>query len=123
MQTIKALREAEKYKGPSIVIAYASCINHGLNMTKGLEHGKNAVDSGYWPLYRFNPELQEKGKNPFIKDSKEPKINFRDYILSETRYKALKVDFPDIAEELYNLAEDDSKNRQKIFNNLANRDN
>ena len=88
--------EAEKYQGPSLIIAYAPCINHGLKggMAGAQTEIKRAVDAGYWHMYRFNPELKAQGKNPFILDSKEPKDSFRDFLLSEVRYSALQRTFP-----------------------------
>jgi pyruvate-ferredoxin/flavodoxin oxidoreductase len=86
-QTVKAFKEAEAYDGPAIIIAYSHCIAHGINMAKGLEQQKLAVDSGYWPLFRYNPELIKQGKNPLTLDSKGPKIPLQDYIYRETRYK------------------------------------
>ncbi len=84
-QTLKAIAEAEAYDGPSLIIAYAPCINHGLKVGMGCSQleEKRAVDCGYWATYRFNPELKEQGKNPFILDSKEPTANFRDFLMGE----------------------------------------
>jgi pyruvate-ferredoxin/flavodoxin oxidoreductase len=90
-QAIKAIAEAEAYDGPSLIIAYAHCINHGINMALGLEQQKKAVACGHWPLYRFNPDLEAEGKNPLIIDSKtEPTISFEEYALGENRYRTLK---------------------------------
>ena len=90
-QLMKAITEAESYDGPSIIIAYAPCINHGIKkgMGKSQENIKDAVDAGYWHLYRYNPELKEKGRNPFILDSKEPTASFRDFIMGQIRYLSL----------------------------------
>ena len=120
-QTIKALVEAESYPGPSLVIAYAPCINHGIRAGMGLtqEETKRAVASGYWHLYRFNPQLAEEGKNPFLLDSKEPSESFRDFIEGEVRYSSLKVAFPEQAEELFAAAEADSKDRLASYKRLA----
>ena len=98
VQALKAIREAEAYNGPSIIIAYAPCINHGIDMAFTQQEEKKAVDSGYWMLYRFNPELKKEGKNPFILDSKEPKIPVVDFLKGETRYTSLERTFPDKVE-------------------------
>lgn len=120
-QLVKALKEAESYKGPSLVIAYAPCINHGL--TKGMGcaqlEAKNAVEAGYWHLYRYNPELKEQGKNPFILDSKEPKANFKDFLMGEVRYASLTRSFPEEAKTLFNEAEKAAEEKYKTYKNLA----
>jgi pyruvate-ferredoxin/flavodoxin oxidoreductase len=100
VQTIRAIIEAESYDGPSIIIAYTHCINHGINMAKGLSQQQLAVDSGHWPLYRYDPRLKDEGKNPFQLDSKAPKIPLKDYIYNETRYSMLTRSFPEAAEAL-----------------------
>ena len=98
VQALKAIREAEAYDGPSIIIAYAPCINHGFDMTYTQKEEKKAVDSGYWMLYRYNPDLKKEGKNPFILDSKEPTIPVVDFLKGETRYTSLERTFPDRVE-------------------------
>ena len=120
-QFLKAIREAEAYDGPSIIIAYAPCINHGIKkgMNKAQEVMKDAVNAGYWHLYRYNPQLKEEGKNPFILDSKEPKESFRDFLMGEVRYAQLTTAFPDIAEELFDMAEQNAKDRYETYKNLA----
>ena len=118
-QLLKAVIEAEKYKGPSLIIAYAPCINHGINMSKSQNEGKLAVEAGYWPLYRFNPDLSLEGKNPFTLESKEPTYNFRDFIMGEVRYATLAKQFPDTAEKLYVRAEQDAKDRYEMHKKLA----
>lgn len=120
-QLIKALKEAESYNGPSIVIAYAPCINHGIRTGMGttIKQEKKAVDTGYWHLFRFDPRLKEEGKNPFVLDSKEPKEPFMDFINSEVRYTSLKVAFPEVAEELFTAAEKDAKARFEQYKKLA----
>jgi pyruvate-ferredoxin/flavodoxin oxidoreductase len=118
-QLLKAVLEAERYKGPSLIIAYAPCINHGINMGKSQEEGKRAVEAGYWPLYRFNPDLTLGGKNPFILDSKEPTGSFRDFIMGEVRYASLLKQFPDQAEGLYKRAEEDAKTRLEMYKRMA----
>lgn len=121
MQTIKAINEAEKYKGPSLIIAYAPCINHGIKSGMGtsIMEEKKAVESGYWHLYRFNPELKESGKNPFILDSKEPKNPFLDFINGEIRYSSLKNVFPDLADKLFAEAEKNAKERYLTYKKLS----
>lgn len=120
-QFLKALKEAESYNGPSLIIAYAPCINHGIKagMGKTVEREKKAVDAGYWHLYRFNPLLKEEGKNPFILDSKEPKTSFREFLEGEVRYVSLKGSFPEIAEELFAKAEKDAKERYDGYVRMA----
>ncbi len=118
-QLLKAVLEAEKYKGPSLVIAYAPCINHGIDMGKSQNEGKLAVEAGYWPLYRYNPDLVVEEKNPFILDSKEPTTSFRDFLMGEVRYATLKKQFPEAAENLYTLAEKDAKTRHSMYKRLA----
>jgi pyruvate-ferredoxin/flavodoxin oxidoreductase len=120
-QTIKAIAEAEAYHGPSLIIAYAPCINHGLKAGMGCSQleAKKAVDCGYWGLYRFNPELKGTGTNPFSLDSKEPTTDFKEFLLGEVRYASLKKAFPDQAEELYAKTERDAKERLAGYKDLA----
>jgi len=118
-QALKAIIEAESYPGPSIVIAYAPCISHGIAMNDTQQKTKDAVEAGYWHLYRYNPLLEEEGKNPFILDSKEPTKTFQDFIDSETRYSSLKQAFPQEAAELFEQAEIDSKKRLAAYKRLA----
>jgi len=106
-QAVKAFAEAEAYDGPSLIIAYAHCINHGLNLAKGLDQQKNAVACGHWPLYRFNPDLEDEGKNPLHIDSKAASIPFSEYALNENRYRMLKMMNPDHADELMAMAQKD----------------
>ncbi len=106
-QLVKAMNEAEAYNGPSIIIAYAHCINHGINMATAPDQQKKAVLCGHWPLYRYNPMLEDEGKNPLIIDSKEPTISFADYALGENRYRMLKMANPDMADELMAAAQKD----------------
>ena len=119
--TIKAFIEAENYKGPSLIIAYSPCINHGIKTGMGTSvvQEKKAVEAGYWHLYRYNPLLKQQGKNPFILDSKEPKASFRDYILGEIRFDQIRNTFPDIAEELYLKAQEDAEERYKTYKRLS----
>ncbi|GAB4334609.1 MAG: pyruvate:ferredoxin (flavodoxin) oxidoreductase [Desulfobulbaceae bacterium] len=106
-QTVKAFNEAEAYEGPSLIIAYAHCINHGINMALGLEQQKKAVACGHWPLYRYNPQLEEEGKNPLHIDSKEPSIPFAEYALGENRYRMLKMTNPEMADKLMEMSQND----------------
>ncbi|EOC99576.1 pyruvate:ferredoxin (flavodoxin) oxidoreductase [Caldisalinibacter kiritimatiensis] len=120
-QTLKAIKEAEEYKGPSLIICYAPCINHGIKSGMGtsINREKEAVESGYWHLYRYNPELKEQGKNPFILDSKEPTKSFRDYIMGEIRFSQVQNTFPEHAEDLYSEAEKAAKERYDTYKRLA----
>ena len=124
-QLMRASTEAESYDGPSIIIAYAPCINHGIKkgMGKSQENIKDAVDAGYWHLYRYNPELKEKGRNPFILDSKEPTASFRDFIMGQIRYSSLSKEFPEIADQLYAMTEQDAKDKYHTYKEPAERDN
>ena len=117
MQLLRALEEAERYKGPSLVICYAPCISHGLKegMGRSMDNIKQAVKCGYWHLYRYNPELKKEGKNPFKLDSKEPTESFRDFIMSQVRYSALMKQFPEEAEELFMRAELQAKERYETY--------
>lgn len=120
-QLLKALKEAENYHGPSLIIGYAPCINHGLKAGMGCSQleEKKAVECGYWALYRFNPLLKEEGKNPFVLDSKEPTGNFKEFLLGEVRFASLKKVFPDKADELYAKTEKDAKERLAGYKKLA----
>ena len=118
-QLLKALTEAEAYHGPSLIICYASCINHGIDMSKGQLETKKAVDAGYWQLYRYNPMLEEEGKNPFTLDSKEPTGSYQDFLANETRYTSLKKSKPDIADKLFAQAEKDAKERLESYKEKA----
>jgi len=114
-QAVKAIAEAEAYDGPSLIIAYSHCINHGINMTKGLEQQKKAVACGHWPLYRYNPDLEGTGKNPLSIDSKEPSIPFEEYALGENRYRMLKLMVPEMADELMALSQKDVDKSWKLL--------
>ena len=120
-QTLKAIAEAEAYPGPSLIIAYAPCINHGLKAGMGSSQleSKRAVDSGYWVNYRYNPQLKEIGKNPFILDSKEPTMDFQEFLMGEVRYSALQKQFPDEAGALFEKTEQDAKERLASYKRLA----
>ncbi len=119
LQTIRAFLEAEAYNGPSIIIAYSHCIAHGINMAKGLESQELAVDSGYWPLFRYNPDLVKEGKNPLKLDSKPPKIKLEEYAYRETRYKMLTKSHPDVAKHLMKLAQQEVNQRWKLYERMA----
>lgn len=120
-QFMKAIQEAESYPGPSLVICYAPCINHGLKkgMGKTQENTADAVKAGYWQLYRYNPTLEEEGKNPFILDSKEPTESFRDFIMGQVRFNSLVKEFPDVAESLFEKLEEEAKERYEKYKKLA----
>ncbi len=119
VQTIKAVSEADAYNGPALIIAYSVCIAHGIDMSKGIEQQKKAVACGYWPLYRYNPELEAEGKNPLVIDSKEPTISFEEYAYNENRYRALRASNPEVAAALMKQAEDVIKRRWKILKHQA----
>ncbi|MBQ4075008.1 MAG: pyruvate:ferredoxin (flavodoxin) oxidoreductase [Clostridia bacterium] len=114
-QLIKAMTEAEKYHGPSLIIAYAPCINHGINMSLAQAEIRKAVAAGYWPLYRFNPELD----NPLTIDSKDPTESYQDFIRGETRYQTLLKMFPEAAEKLFAQNEEDAKARLANYKRMA----
>ena len=120
-QAVKAIKEAESYKGPSLIICYAPCISHGIKSGMGtsVAQEKRAVESGYWHLYRYNPMLKEEGKNPFILDSKEPTSSFRSFLESEIRYSQIRNVFPDVADELFTQAEKHARERYEIYKRLA----
>ena len=118
-QLVKALNEAEAYHGPSLVIAYAPCINHGINMGHAQEEIKKAVKAGYWPLYRYNPALAEEGKNPMTVDSKDPTESYQDFLKGEVRYASLAKLFPDKAEALFEQNEKDAAQRLAMYKKLA----
>ena len=120
-QTLKAIAEADAYDGPALIIAYAPCINHGLTLGMGCSQleEKRAVECGYWATYRYNPELKAQGKNPFILDSKDPKANFREFLMGEVRFSSLKKLFPDTAEGLFEKTEKDAMERVAGYKKLA----
>ena len=119
LQTVKAIMEAEAYDGPSLIIAYSHCIAHGINMAKGLESQQLAVDSGHWPLFRYNPDNLKEGKNPLKLDSKAPKIKLEDYIYTETRYKMLTKSHPERAKELLNFAQEEVLKKWSFYEQMA----
>ena len=119
-QLLKAMVEAEAYKGPSLIIAYAPCINHGIKagMSKVQDEAKRAVEAGYWPLYRYNPDLAAQGKNPFTLDSKPATGDYKEFILGENRYAALKQQFPEEAATLFARAEQEAKDKYDYYKKL-----
>jgi pyruvate-ferredoxin/flavodoxin oxidoreductase len=119
-QTVRALTEAAKYDGPSLVIAYSPCIAHGLDMARQPEQQDRAVKSGHWPLFRFNPALAAEGKNPFALDSKSPSIPFKEYAYAEARYRMLAQAEPERAEALLKQAETGIAKRWDYLSDLAN---
>ena len=118
-QALKAFTEAEAYDGPSLILAYCHCIAHGIDMINGFRQQKLAVDSGHWPLYRYNPMLAAEGKNPFQLDSKKPSVPLKDYIYNEIRYKMLTRTNPQEAERLLKLGEQDVAARWKVYEQMA----
>ena len=118
MQTMKAIIEAERYPGPSIIIAYSHCIAHGYNMKNGLSQQKLAVDTGYWPLFRFDPSKTEEGKNPFMLDSKAPKIALKDYAYNEMRYLMLAKSKPKIAKALMERAQKEVYDQWHLYEQM-----
>jgi pyruvate-ferredoxin/flavodoxin oxidoreductase len=118
-QTLNAFLEADAYDGPSMIIAYSHCINHGFDMRKGLEQQKLAVQSGFWPLYRYNPSLVTEGRNPLTIDSKDPSIPLEQYVYNETRYRMLLQSDEQRAEMLLKLAQRDVKSRWELYKQMA----
>ena len=120
-QTVQAFLEAEAYDGPSLIIAYSHCIAHGINMAKGLDQQRLAVECGYWPLYRFDPRLKDEDKNPFQLDSRAPKFPLREYAYNENRYRMLTLSNPERAEMLMKLAQKATDERWRKYEELAKR--
>jgi len=118
-QCLKAFLEAEAYEGPSVIIAYSPCINHGIDMSKSQAEEKLAVDTGYWILYRYNPLLAKEGKNPLVLDSKEPKLDYATFLNNEIRYRTLVQQYPEIAKELFAQAAEEAKKRHALYKKLA----
>ncbi|MCX8052646.1 MAG: hypothetical protein N3B12_02470, partial [Armatimonadetes bacterium] len=107
------------YDGPSLILCYAHCISHGIDMACGIEEQKKAVNSGHWLLYRYNPALAAKGENPLIFDSKPPTISFEEYAYGENRYRVLKKTNPDAAGRLMTLAQQDVERRYQLYKYLS----
>jgi pyruvate-ferredoxin/flavodoxin oxidoreductase len=120
-QTLRAFLEAEAYDGPSLIIAYSHCLMHGIDMSKGMRNQKAAVESGQWPLYRYNPERTEQGENPLTLDSRPPKIALKDYLQMETRFKMLELSQPEVAKELFAQAQEDVYARWAMYEYMASR--
>ncbi len=118
-QTIRAFMEAESFDGPSLIIAYSTCIAHGINMATGMDQERLAVRSGYWPLYRYDPRLKLEGKNPLQLDSRKPEVALRDYIYNENRYRMLTQSDPEAAERLLKLAQQNVLDRWRLYEHLA----
>lgn len=120
-QTLKAIKEAEAYPGPSVIIAYSQCISHGIltGMGTAQKQAKKAIEAGYWSLFRYNPLLKEQGKNPFVLDSKEPTQDIKEYMKSEIRFNSLAKIVPDKVEEVFDKAAEDAKDRNKYYRDLA----
>ncbi|MFO0959801.1 MAG: thiamine pyrophosphate-dependent enzyme [Isosphaeraceae bacterium] len=119
LQTLKAFQEAESYRGTSLIIAYSHCIAHGIDMTTGMSHQKEAMQSGYWPLYRYDPRLSGEGKHPFHLDSRKPTVPFKDFAMKEARYAMLTRSNPQRAERLMALAQRDIDDRWHYYEQLA----
>ena len=118
-QTLRAFLEAEAYEGPSLILAYSHCIAHGIDMRKGMDQQKLAVQTGYWPLYRYNPVLLDEGKNPLMLDSKEPTLPLEQFAYNETRYSMLLKSNEERAETLMDLAKKDVQERWQHYRQLA----
>ena len=120
-QYLKAIKEAEDYPGPSLIIAYSPCINHGLK--RGMGHSqdeeKKAVEAGYWFLYRYDPRLKTQGKNPFQLDSKEPTGDIQEFIMGEVRYHTLTLSFPEEAEKLHKALAEGQKEKYLQYKKMA----
>ncbi len=121
-QFMKALVEAESYQGPSLIIAYSPCINHGINMGRSQNEEKRAVETGYWTLYRYDPRRKDEGENPFILDSKEPKGDFQEFLMSEVRYSSLTRTFPENSKQLFKKAEQDMRERYETYKQMAGKE-
>ena len=120
-QTLQAFREAEAYNGPSLIIAYSHCIEHGINMIDGMQQQDLAVKAGYWPLYRYNPTLRSAGRNPFMLDSLRPTLKLEDYAYNENRYRSLLISDPEEAERLINLARQVVNQKWALYEEMATR--
>ena len=118
-QVVKAMLEAEAYPGPAIVIAYSPCIMHGIDMGFSSEEAKKAVQAGYWPLYRYNPALAAEGKNPFVYESKDPTLGMQDFLAKEIRFATLKLQFPQVADKLYEQAAAIKKEKHEYYRKLS----
>jgi pyruvate-ferredoxin/flavodoxin oxidoreductase len=115
LQTVRAFIEADAYDGPSIILAYSHCIAHGINMAKGMDAQKAAVESGHYPLFRFNPSVADQGLNPLKMDSKQPSISYQDFAYRETRFKMLTKSKPERARNLIELAQKEASERWYLY--------
>jgi pyruvate-ferredoxin/flavodoxin oxidoreductase len=120
-QTLLAFREAETYPGPSLIIAYSPCIAHGINLQRGVDQQTLAVQCGHWPLLRYNPAVRGSGENPFVLDSLQPKVKFKDYAYGELRYRMLQSANPAEAEHLLGLAQKNIERRWQTYVEMATR--
>ena len=120
-QALKAIREAEAFDGPSLIICYSPCISHGIKLGMGNSQleTKRAVECGYWANYRYNPDLKAEGKNPFILDSKTPTADFREFLMGEVRYSSLLKQFPDTAEGLFEKTKQDALGRYEKYKKMS----
>jgi len=118
-QALKAIVEAEAYDGPSLIIAYSPCINHGFDMRYTQAEEKLAIDTGYWILYRYNPLLAKEGKNPLVLDSREPKLDYGIFLENENRYRTLTQQYPDVAEKLFAQAAKEAADRYTFYKRMA----
>lgn len=121
VHTIRTFLEAEAYDGPSLILAYSHCIAHGINMRTGIDTQKSAVESGHWPLYRYNPVLADQGENPFILDSKDPVLSFKEHAYQQTRFKMLTKSKPELAQTLMEQGQQDTTNRWNLYSYMAKR--
>ena len=121
-QYLTALKEAERYDGPSVILCYSPCISHGLEMQNSQREQKLAVESGYWHLFRYNPDRRKEGKNPFTLDSKAPSKDLRDFMRSELRFAALEATNPNRAEELFRVSEQDAKRTYAVYKALSDQE-
>jgi pyruvate-ferredoxin/flavodoxin oxidoreductase len=118
-QLVKAIKEAEAYDGPSLILCYAPCINHGIDMSKAQFEEKKAVETGYWPLYRYNPMLKAEGKNPFVFESRPPKGDVKEFLAGEKRYSSLRLTFPDVVDGYWEELEKDVQERYAFYKKLS----
>nr|NIS42905.1 pyruvate:ferredoxin (flavodoxin) oxidoreductase [Desulfuromonadales bacterium] len=118
-QAVKAFLEADAYPGPSLIIAYTHCIAHGINMASAVDGCKEAVASGHWPLFRYDPRLADEGKNPLQLDSKPPTMSFSEYAQKQNRYRVLKKAQPEVADQLMEEADKDTATRFDLYKKLA----
>jgi pyruvate-ferredoxin/flavodoxin oxidoreductase len=119
-QVVKAFAEAEAHQGPSLIIAYSPCIAHGIDMTDMMGHQKSAADSGYWPMYRYDPGREAAGEHALHLDSRKPKIAFRDFAMTEGRFAMLARSNPEVAEHLFGEAQNDIDNRWHLYEQMVN---